>query len=89
MLKTSPKGKYIFSRQECDLRDGAAFGLNDKLSYLYLNATDEFLAGAEERFKTEFKTIKRASNEDEEKVIATIKDEQERANTGFGSIFGN
>ncbi|MGD0510308.1 MAG: hypothetical protein ABSA33_00560 [Candidatus Micrarchaeaceae archaeon] len=88
-LETSPKGKYIFSRQECDLRDGAAFGLNDKVSYLYLNATDDFLNGAEERFKTEFKTIKRASKDEEEKVIAAIKEEQERANTGFGSIFGN
>jgi hypothetical protein len=88
MLEESPKGKFIFSRQEYSLRDGGAFGLKNDLSYLYLNANEDFLSGAEERFKKEFKTIKRASKEDEEKVIKIIKDEEEKANTGFGSIFG-
>ena len=36
--------------------------LTTNMIYLYLNANDDFLNGAEERFKTEFKTIKRASN---------------------------
>ncbi len=88
MLNESPKGKFIFSRQDYSLRDGASLGLNGNSFYLYLNASEEFLKGAEERFKSEFKTIKRASNADEEKVIKHIKDEEERANAGFGSIFG-
>ncbi|MGI0100839.1 MAG: hypothetical protein ACREBH_03955 [Candidatus Micrarchaeaceae archaeon] len=87
-LSTSLKGRIIFSRQEYSLRDGASLGLKDNVSYLYLNATDDFLKGAEERFRTEFKTIKRASPEDEQKVINAIKEEEERANAGFGSIFG-
>ncbi len=89
MLETSPKGKYIFSRQEYSLRDGASVGLDANLSYLYLNAPEDFLNGAEGRFKAEFKTIKRADREAEEKVINIIKEEQEKANAGFGSIFGN
>jgi hypothetical protein len=89
MLENSPKGKYIFTRQEYSLRDGASVGLNPELSYLYLSANEDFLKGAEERFKTEFKTIKRAKKEDEDRVIKVIKDEEESANAGFGSIFGN
>jgi hypothetical protein len=88
-LSESLKGKIIFSRQEYSLRDGAALGLKNDRSYLYLNAPEDFLNGAEERFKTEFKTIKRTSKEEEEKVIKAIKDEEELANAGFGSIFGN
>jgi hypothetical protein len=89
MLENSPKGKYIFARQEYQLKDGSSLGLKNEISYLYLNAPDDFLKGAEERFKNEFKTIKRASKEDEEKVIKEIKEEEEKANAGFGSIFGS
>jgi hypothetical protein len=88
-IAESPKGKIIFTRQEYSLREGASLGLKDDITYLYLNAPDDFLTGAEERFKTEFKTIKPASKEEQEKVIAAIKEEEEKANTGFGSIFGN
>ncbi|MDE1870974.1 MAG: hypothetical protein KGI06_01915 [Candidatus Micrarchaeota archaeon] len=89
MLGESPKGRFIFSRQDYSLRDGASLGLGDGKSYLYLNATEDFLKGAEERFKNEFKTVKRTSPEDEQKVIRIIKEEEEKANAGFGSIFGN
>ncbi|HIH50396.1 MAG: hypothetical protein ABSE71_01760 [Candidatus Micrarchaeaceae archaeon] len=88
-LGESPQGRIIFTRQEYSLRDGASLGLDENMVYLYISASDDFLNGAEERFKKEFKTIKRAGKEDEEKVIGAIKEEEERANTGFGSIFGN
>ncbi len=88
-LRESLKGRIIFTRQEYSLRDGASVGLRDNIIYLYLNAPDEFLDGAEQRFKEEFKTIKRASKEEEDKVIGVIKEEEERANMGFGSIFGS
>lgn len=88
-LSESLKGRIIFSRQEYNLKDGATVGLKADTTYLYLNAPDDFLNGAEERFKTEFKTIKRANKDEEEKVIKAIKDEEERANAGFGSIFGS
>ena len=80
--------QIIFARQNYSLREGASVGLNADRSYLYINATDEFLNGAEERFKKEFKTIKRAQKSDEDKVIETIKGEEEKANAGFGAIFG-
>ena len=88
-LQDSPQGRIIFARQEYSLRDGAALGLNKDLVYLYISAPDEFLDGAEERFKKEFKSVKRANAIEEDKVITAIKEEEEKANTGFGSIFGN
>lgn len=88
-LSENPKGKYIFSRQDYSLKDGASVGLKSNATYLYLNASEDFLKGAEERFKSEFKTVKRASKEEEEKIINAIKEEEEGANSGFGSIFGS
>ena len=78
-LSESPKGRIIFARQEYSLRDGASLGLDDKMAYLYLSASDDFLDGAEKRFREEFKSVKRASKEDEAKVISMIKEEEERA----------
>ena len=87
-LSTSIKGRIIFARQEYNLRDGASSGLKSGKFYLYLSAPEDFLKGAGERFNTEFKTIKRASPEEELKIIGMIKEEEEKANAGFGSIFG-
>ena len=87
--KLGLKAKIIFTRQDYSLREGAAFGAANDITLLYINASDDFLKGAEERFKTEFKTIKRAPKEVEDKVINTINEEQEKANSGLGSIFGS
>jgi hypothetical protein len=87
--KLGAKAKIIFTRQEYSIREGAAFGLTSEISLLYLNASEEFLKGSEERLKTEFKTIKRAPKEVEDKVINVINEEQEKANSGLESIFGN
>jgi hypothetical protein len=87
-LDKDPRAQAIFIRQTCSLRDGAMLGLSSDKMYLYIEATDEFFAKAEQRFKSEFKSIKRAQKKDEESVITTIKNEEEKAGTGFGSIFG-
>ncbi len=87
-LAKDKSAQIIFARQNYSLREGKSFGVENDKSYLYLNATEEFLQGAEERFKKEFKTVKRAQKSDEDKLIAKIKEEEEKANAGFGSIFG-
>lgn len=79
----------IFARQEYSLRDGVALDLDSNKVYLYLKASDQFLGLAEERFKNEFKTIKRSDSGVEGKVIGIVKAEEEKANAGFGAIFGN
>lgn len=87
-LDKDPKAQTIFVRQSCSLRDGATLGLNADRLYLYIEAQDAFFSKAEMRFKNEFKTIKRAQKQDEDAVIAAIKKEEEKADTGFGAIFG-
>ena len=87
-LKTDPRAQAIFVRQSCSLRDGATLGLNADKMYLYIDAADDFFAKAEQRLKSEFKTVKRAQKHDEDAVIEAIKKEEDRAGTGFGAIFG-
>lgn len=87
-LKTDPRAQVIFARMNCSLKDGATLGLNAERMYLYISATDEMLDKAEQRFKNEFKTIKRAQKLDEDAVISVIKNEEDNAGSGFGSIFG-
>jgi hypothetical protein len=87
-LRNDPMMNVIFARQDTDLREGRALGLNDDKYYLYLKATDEFLKLADEKLSKEFTSVKRASAEIEKKFIAVKEDEESRANAGFGAIFG-
>jgi hypothetical protein len=90
-LKKLSEDKYanvIFARQSCDLREGAMLGLDGKKSYLYLKASDEFLKLAEEKLKLNLKSVKRASQSDEAKVIGIIGEEESKGNAGMGMIFG-
>ena len=64
----------IFGRQEYSIKDGAGVGLKGDF-YLYINASDDFLKGAEGRFSREFKTIKRAEPAEEAKVIEVLRAE--------------
>jgi hypothetical protein len=84
--RESPAAKIIFARQEYSIKFGSALGLKEDF-YLYLSAPDEFLKGAEKRFASEFKTIKRAEPGEESAIIDDVNEEKNRAATGFGSIF--
>lgn len=85
--RNSLEAKIIFVRQEYSIKEGASLGLKGEF-YLYINSSDDFLKGADERFAKEFKTIKRAEPVDEKKVIESVKAEKDKAAEGFGSIFG-
>ncbi|MFI5412753.1 MAG: hypothetical protein ACHQX1_02585 [Candidatus Micrarchaeales archaeon] len=87
-LKNDKFANVIFARQDCDMREGKSIGIEDNKSYLYVKAIDEFLDLAEEKFKKEFKTVKRAPPEIEKKFIALKEEEESKANAGFGAIFG-
>ena len=87
-LRNDPMMNVIFARQTCDLREGRALGVDGENSYLLVSATDEFFALAEQKFKKEFTTVKRAPPEIEQKFIALKEEEESRANAGFGAIFG-
>jgi hypothetical protein len=87
-LSEDKYANVIFARQDTDLREGKSIGIEDDKYYLLIKATDEFLTLAEERFKNEFKSVKRADSEAEKKFIALKVEEESKANAGFGAIFG-
>ncbi len=78
----------LFSRQEYSLREGASLGLEKGKYYLYINASEDFLKVADEKLKKNFKSVKKASKEQEGKFISIIEEEQNRGNAGIGMIFG-
>lgn len=87
-LASEKYSNLIFNRQEYSLRDGRSLGLSEDSSYLYVNATDQFLKECDSFFADTFKSVKRAGPEEETKVIGVINNEKDRANSGFGMIFG-
>ena len=90
-LKKLSENKYanvIFVRQKYDLREGGALGLDDNKVYLYLSANDEFLASADQLLKEKFKSAERATSDEEQKFISILNEEESRANSGFGMVFG-
>ena len=87
-LSEDKMANVIFARQDCDLREGKSIEIENEKSYLLIKATEEFLNLAEERFRIEFKTIKRAPPEIEKRFIALKEEEENKANAGFGAIFG-
>ncbi|MCL4404728.1 MAG: hypothetical protein M1544_00725 [Candidatus Marsarchaeota archaeon] len=87
-LKNDKSLNVIFTRQEYSLREGGAFGLDPEKCYLYLKANDDFIARAEERLKSEYDSFAKVDAETSQKVIKAIHDEEDKANAGFGAIFG-
>lgn len=78
----------IFARQDCRIVEGAAVGLSGDTVFLYVRASEEFLEKADAALAAKFKTVRRASSEDEKRVIDKLNEEEESANSGFGAIFG-
>lgn len=87
-LREDPMMNVIFARQDCDFREGKSIGVEDDKYYLLVKATDEFMALADQKFKKEFTTVKRASPDIEKKFIELKQSEENAANAGFGAIFG-
>jgi hypothetical protein len=87
-LQSDKAANVIFARQTYFIYNGAAIGLSPNMYYVYLKANDVFFPEAEERFKKEFKTVKRVDLETEQKVIALEAGEEEKGNYGVGLTFG-
>ncbi len=87
-LKNDRYLNVIFARQEYSLREGSELGLDNSKCYLYIKANDDFVGRAEDRLKHEFGSFASTDPDTEAKVVKFIHEEQDRANAGFGSIFG-
>ncbi len=87
-LKDDPQANVIFTRQDYSIKDGISVGLDRSKYYLYLSASDEFLAGADKKLKASLKSVARADPETETKVISLVEGERESSEQGLGAIFG-
>jgi hypothetical protein len=86
VLEADPYSAQSFARAGYKLRDGATLGEAKDKVFLYLSASDEFVKKADEKLKD---IAKKLSGKDEERIIAKIKEEEETAESGFGSLFGD
>lgn len=85
-LKKDPLFDVIFARQGVEIREGSAFELG--VDYiLIVDAPEGFFKLGEEKLKR-IKSVKRLNEKDEAKVIEKIEEQSEKAEIGFGSIFG-
>jgi hypothetical protein len=75
----------IVSRASIAFKEAKSIGIDEDTYYFYISGIDEVCNKAKELMKD----ISEIAGEDiKKKVIEKIKDEEETAMSGFGSIFG-
>ncbi len=88
-IKADPEANIIFARQDYVLKDGVSSSLNAKEYYLYIKSEDaDFLERAEKKLKAKVPSAKRASADQEKKIVEIINKERSEGEQGLGLIFG-
>ena len=87
VLEREPYAPRSFSRQGYKLKEGNSIGGEAGKYYAYMKAEADFFKWAEEQFK-EVPNMKRCEKPVEEKLRATIEEQDNSAEVGFGSLFG-
>ncbi len=84
-LEADPYADDSFARVGYKVKDGSVLGEDKAKLYVYLSAAPDFVKKADERLKD---IAKPAPPEVEKRVAEKIKKEEEEAESGLGSIFG-
>lgn len=85
ILEADPYAQDSFARIGYKLKDGAVLGEDKGKLYLYVKADEAFLKKADALLKD---IADRAPAEVEKRVGEKIQKEEEEAESGLGSIFG-
>ena len=85
LLEADPYAEKSFPRNGYKVKDGTQAGQDKGKTYLYLKATDEFAAFAREKLK---ELAVEAKPEVRDQIAKKIEEEENSAEVGFGSIFG-
>lgn len=85
ILEAEPYAKDSFARIGYKLREGASLGEDKGKLYLYFSGDDNFAKKADEKLKPLAAELK---SEDEKRILEKILKEEEQAEQGLGSIFG-
>ncbi len=75
----------LISRQSLVFRDNQSLNLKEEGYYLEIEGNDEAIKKAREILKD---LAKELEGEEKEKILETIKNQEESAMSGFGAIFG-
>ncbi|MGI0141864.1 MAG: hypothetical protein ACREBF_04430 [Candidatus Micrarchaeales archaeon] len=87
-IREDEMANIIFARQTCIIKEGESLNLDKTKAYLYINSADDFLEKADKKLKIVVEGIQRADPDTEQKVITSISEEQSKADSGFGYLFG-
>jgi len=85
LLEADPYAKGSFAMMGYKLKDGNQVEGDGKTVYLYISGDDDKVIAAGERLKELRVDV---SAELEQKVIAIIAEEEDKAASGMGDIFG-
>mgnify|MGYP000377269094 CR=1 FL=1 len=81
ILKSDPYEEVSFSRVDTKIKE------EEGKVYLYVKADESFFDYCDKKLG-ELNSVKRCEKEKEEEIIKKIKEEEETAAGGFGSVFG-
>lgn len=85
ILEADPYSDESFARVGYKMKDGAVLEEDKGKTYIYLKASDDFIKKADEKLKD---VAKPAPEDVEKRVAEKIQKEEEAAEGGLGSIFG-
>ena len=85
LLEADPYAEKSFSRNGYKLKEGATLGQDKEKAYLFIKATDDFAKFAREKLAG---IAAEPKPEVAQAVSRKIEEEENSAEVGFGSIFG-
>ncbi len=85
ILEADPYADDSFARVGYKMKDGAVLDEDTGKTYIYISASEEFVKKADEKLKGLAAPVK---SDVEKRVVEKIHKEEEEAEGGFGSIFG-
>lgn len=85
ILEADPYADDSFARVGYKLKDGSMLGEDKTKLYVYIKADEGFIKKADEKLKD---VAKPAPPEVEKRITEKVLREEEEAESGFGSIFG-
>lgn len=84
-VKNTALKDEVVSKASILIKEAKSLGLKETVYYCYISGLEEACKKAEELMKD---IGEKVSEENKEKIIKLIKQEEESALTGFGDIFG-
>ncbi len=85
ILEAEPYADESFARVGYRIRDGASLDEDRSKIYLYISSSEKFIKKADDALKDVAIPVK---GEAAERIIRKIKEEEEAAEQGLGSLFG-